>query len=108
MNWRLALGLTLLLGQLAWRGRPALWAPFHQHAVYSLSVDVAGQHLDTAAALERYHLPKWHSAPSRDENWETNDLQFVKDVIRAAETTGTVELRARINGEEQPAWRWPR
>lgn len=106
-----ALGVVLLLAQVAWvvsGKRPALWAPFHEHAVYSLKVEVDGRTLDTAQSLERYQLAKWHASAARDEAWETNSLQFVKDVIEAKEAGSTgpvrVELRARINGEEQPPW----
>lgn len=112
---RLALGLALLLVQVAWLvtgSRPTLWAPFHEHAVYSLAVTADGRTLDTKASLERYRLPTWHVTPARDEAWETNDLQRVKDVIVAFEARSpgpvAVELRSRINGEEQPAWRWSR
>lgn len=112
---RAALGVGFLLAQVAWVAtaqRPRLWAPFHEHAVYSVSVQTAGGALDTRQALERYRLPTWHASRVRDEAWETNDLQHVKDVIAAheAETEGpvVVELRARVNGEDQPAWRWAR
>ena len=115
MKLRLGLGVLFLLAQLGWvlsGRRPALWAPFHQHAVYSLKVEVEGRQLDTLQSLERYRLPKWHASAARDEAWETNDLQFVKDIIVAAEakTTGPVrvELRAKVDGEEQPPWRWAR
>lgn len=115
MTWRLGLGLLVLLAQLAWvlsGKRPALWAPFHQHAVYSLKVEVEGRRLDTLQSLERYQLPKWHASAARDEAWETNDLQFVKDTIVATEARSRgpvqVELRAKIDGEEQPPWRWAR
>lgn len=112
---RAGLGLAFLLAQAAWvltEQRPRLWAPFHEHAVYSLSVQAEGRALSTAQALERYRLPAWHASKVRDEAWETNDLQHVKDVIVAHEagTRGevVVELRARVNGEDQPAWRWAR
>ena len=115
MKARLGLGVVLLLVQLGWviRGtRPALWAPFHEHAVYSLKVSVEGRQLDTVQSLERYQLPKWHASAARDEAWETNSLQFVKDRIEAyeAQSTGAVqvELRARVDGEEVAAWRWSR
>ncbi len=110
---RLALGLVLLLAQVVWvcaERRPALWAPFHEHAVYSLRVEVDGRQLDTMQSLERYGLAKWHASAARDEAWETNSLQFVKDAIVARESASmgpvSVELRARVDGEEQPVWRW--
>lgn len=110
---RLALGLLVLLAQVAWvcaERQPALWAPFHEHAVYSLKVEVEGRQLDTMQSLERYGLAKWHASAARDEAWETNSLQFVKDAIVARESASTgaviVELRARVDGEEQPVWRW--
>lgn len=112
---RFVLGLLLLAAQLGWvisANRPALWAPFHHHAVFSLSVDVGGQHLATKDALARYQLPAWHFAAARDESWETNDLQFVIDAIEAKESRGSgpvrVELRSRINGAPQPVWRFVR
>lgn len=115
MKVRFGLGVVVLLAQLGWvlwGARPALWAPFHQHAVYSLRVEVEGKQLGTLQSLERYQLAKWHASAARDEAWETNDLQFVKDTIVAHEARGSgpvrVELRARINGEEQPPWRWAR
>lgn len=111
-RWRLALAVAFLAVPLAWRGPPSAWAPFHEHAVYRLSVDVAGQHLDTKAALARYHLATWHFSAARDENWETNDLRFVTDVITAAEakTEGPlrVVLEATVNGEPRPPWRLER
>ena len=73
------LGLVLLAVQVGWvrsGARPALWAPFHHHAVFSVSVDVAGTHLGTREALARYGLPSWHYAAAREESWETNDLSF--------------------------------
>lgn len=115
MKRRLGLGVLVLLAQLGWvlsGQRPALWAPFHEHAVYSLKVEVEGTQLDTVQSLERYRLAKWHASAARDEAWETNSLQFVKDTIVARESAGAgpvrVELRARINGEAQPPWRWER
>ena len=113
MRTRLALGVLLLLAQIAWviaGRRPVLWAPFHEHAVYSLEVEVEGRTLDTQQSLERYRLPKWHASAARDEAWETNSLQFVKDAIEAQERASPVrvELRARIDGEEQPPWKWSR
>ena len=111
----LALGAVLLLAQVGWvvaGKRPALWAPFHEHAVYSLKVTADGRELDTLQSLERYGLAKWHASGARDEAWETNSLQFVKDTIEAHEqaTTGSVrvELRARVDGEAQPVWVWTR
>lgn len=108
---RLAFGLLVLLAQVAWvlsGQRPALWAPFHEHAVYSIKVETQGEQLDTQQALQRYRLPKWHASAARDEAWETNSLEFVKDAIDASERRpARVELRARINGEEQPVWTWP-
>ena len=41
-----------------------------------------------------------------DRAWETNELQFVKDVV-SREREGTVELNATVNGERQPTWRFP-
>ena len=113
MKARLGLGVLLLLAQITWVAsgkRPALWAPFHEHAVYSLKVEVDGKQLDTLQSLERYRLPKWHTSAARDEAWETNSLQFVKDAIAAQEVASPVrvELRARIDGEEQPLWKWSR
>ena len=103
--------VLFLLAQVAWilsSRRPALWAPFHEHAVYSLHVTVDGRTLDTVQSLERYRLSQWHASAARDEAWETNSLQFVKDAIAAQEQApARVELRARINGEEQPPWVWP-
>jgi hypothetical protein len=100
--------VVFLLAQVAWilaGRRPALWAPFHEHAVYSLKVTTETQTLDTLQSLERYHLPKWHASAARDEAWETNSLQFVKDAIAAQERDRVrIELRARVNGEEQPTW----
>jgi hypothetical protein len=110
---RFGVGLLVLLAQLAWvvaGKRPALWAPFHEHAVYSLKVEVEGKTLDTVQSLERYRLAKWHASAARDEAWETNSLQFVKDTIVAYERRSgapvKVELRARVDGEAQPPWRW--
>ncbi len=113
MKTRLALGVLFLLAQLAWvvvGKRPTLWAPFHEHAVYSLEVTVEGRKLDTLQSLERYRLPKWHASAARDEAWETNSLQFVKDAIEAQEKARPVrvELRARVDGEAQAPWRWSR
>ena len=107
----LALGAVLLLAQVGWvvaGKRPALWAPFHEHAVYSLKVIAEGRELDTMQSLDRYGLAKWHASSLRDEAWETNSLQFVKDRIEARETTSPVrvELRAKLDGEEQPVWVW--
>lgn len=109
---RVAIGVLLLFAQVAWviaEKRPAMWAPFHEHAVYSLKVRVEGRELDTLQSLERYRLPRWHASAARDEAWETNSLQFVKDAIEASESgPASVELRARVNGEEQPVWIWSR
>ena len=107
---RLALGVLLLLAQVAWvvsAQRPALWAPFHEHAVYSIKVEDRDERLDTRQSLERYRLSRWHSSAERDEAWETNSLDFVKDAIDARERRpARVELRAKVNGEEQPVWTW--
>jgi hypothetical protein len=100
--------VAFLCAQVAWVGaarRPALWAPFHEHAVYSLKLELDGRTLDTVQCLERYRLAKWHASAARDEAWETNSLQFVKDAIVTQEKSGRVELRSRVNGEEQPVWR---
>lgn len=114
---RLAIGLALLLAQVAWLvsgARPRAWAPFHEHAVYTLSVlTKEGDTLDTKASLERYRLPTWHVSAERNEAWETNDLERVKDVIVDFEATTAAPaewllLRARVNGEEQPPWQWTR
>ncbi len=108
---RLGLGLLVLLAQVAWvvsAQRPALWAPFHEHAVYSIAVEERGERLGTMQSLERYRLSKTHASAARDEAWETNSLDFVKDAIDARERRpAQVELRARVNGEEQPVWTWP-
>ncbi|MDP2273995.1 MAG: hypothetical protein Q8K32_24855 [Archangium sp.] len=108
---RLALGVLLLLAQVGWvvsAQRPAWWAPFHEHAVYSIKVEERGARLDTLQSLERYRLSKTHASAARDEAWETNSLDFVKDAIDARERRpARVELRARVNGEEQPVWTWP-
>ena len=113
MKTRLLLGVLVLFAQVAWvlaGKRPALWAPFHEHAVYSLKVEVEGRRLDTLQSLERYRLPQWHASAARDEAWETNSLQFVKDAIVRSEAASPVrvELRARVVGEEQPTWEWSR
>ena len=115
MKWRFAVGVVVLLLEVAWvvsGKRPALWTPFHEHAVYSLKVEADGRTLDTLQSLERYRLPQWHASAARDEAWETNSLQFVKDVIEASEARSSgpvkVELRSRIDGVEQPTWRWAR
>jgi len=112
---RLIIGVLILAAQLTWvvsDRRPALWAPFHEHAIYSLRVNVDGGVLDTSASVARYGLPSWHLSATRDENWETNSLRFVTDRIEAVEATTTgpvqVELRATVNGEEQPPWRFSR
>lgn len=106
--WRLLAAAAFLLAQLVWRGPPSPWAPFHEHAVYRLSVEVDGRRLDTKAALARYHLPRWHFSEARDENWETNDLRFVTGTITAAEANTPrpvrVVLEARVNGEPRPPW----
>lgn len=107
MRWRVALGVVFLVAQLAWVAvglRPRLWAPFHEHATYSLHVTVDGRTLGTRESLERYGLATWHVAG--DSAWETNELQFVKDVV-SREQAATVELKARLNGVEQPTWRVP-
>jgi hypothetical protein len=107
-RWRAWAAVGFLCAQVAWvlsGRRPALWAPFHEHAVYSLKVTTGTQTLGTVQSLERYHLPKWHASAARDEAWETNSLQFVKDAIAAQEVEKVrVELRARVNGEAQPTW----
>ncbi len=109
--WRLALGCAALAGQVAWvlaGVAPRAWAPFHEHAVYRLTVEIEGRQLATKEALERYRLPAWHFAAERDENWETNDLRFVTDVITAAEAKAEspvrVQLDARVNGEPRRSW----
>ncbi len=115
MSWRLAAGLAVLLAQVVWAvagGRPSLWAPFHEHAVYALQVQVGGQVLNTRQSLERYHLGAYHASAERDENWETNDLGFVTARIEAVEAARgepvAVELRAIVNGQQRPLWRWVR
>jgi hypothetical protein len=114
---RLVVGVALLLAQVGWLAsgaRPRAWAPFHEHAVYTLSVRTEeGDTLDTKASLERYQLPTWHVSVARNEAWETNDLERVKDVIVDFESTAAapareVVLRARVNSEEPPPWRWAR
>jgi len=107
VRWRVAAGVTFLLAQLAWvafGARPRLWAPFHEHARYSLHVTVDGGVFETRASLERYGLSTWHV--QGDSAWETNELQFVKDAV-SREREGTVELNATVNGERQPTWRFP-
>lgn len=112
MSWRLAAGVAFLGAQVVWRGPLRPWAPFHEHAVYSLQVDVKGQHLDTLAALERYHLSHWYYAPSAQQNWETNELDFVKHVITATELRAgepvQVRLEARVDGAPVPPWTFTR
>jgi hypothetical protein len=100
-------GIALLLAQLAWvvtGQRPRLWAPFHEHAVYSLRVRLADRELGTEESLQRFGLSTWHVRG--DEAWETNDLDFVKHAA-SREREGTVELQATVNGERQPPWRFP-
>ncbi len=110
-HWRALVGGALLVGQIAWvlAGlRPRVWAPFHEHAVYQLAVERDGHRLSTRESLERYQLSTWHFNAERDENWETNSLEFVKDVIRRQEANGagplTVELKATVNGRVVPDW----
>lgn len=111
VSWRVALGVALLLAQLGWvlgGGRPALWAPFHEHAVFRLHVRLDGRELTTRESLERYGLSTWHVSDARDEAWETNDLDFVKAAVVARETEGEVELTAVVNGEPRAPWRYRR
>ena len=115
VTWRVAVAAAVLFAQVAWvvaGARPSLWAPFHEHAVYTLHVRVAGQVLNTRQSLERYHLGAFHASPERDENWETNDLGFVTARIEAVESARgepvAVELRATVNGKPRPVWRWVR
>jgi len=92
MSWRLALGVGFFVAQLAslW---PSTWAPFHEHAVYRLSVNG----LNTKDSLAHYRLSSFHYSPERDENWETNDLRFVLRVIEAS-PPATVHLEGTLNG----------
>lgn len=112
MKWRLTAGVVVLLAQVAWvltGQRPSLWAPFHEHAVYTIEVRTGGQVLNTRQSLDRYQLSAVHYSPERDENWETNDLGFVIARIEAVEAgqrePAEVELRSRVNGQERPLWR---
>lgn len=97
MSWRVALGLAFFAAQLAWLW-PSTWAPFHEHAVYRLAMDVDGGTLGTKALLERFHLSTWHYAAARDENWETNRLDAVVDLIERARPPAPVRVEGSVNG----------
>jgi hypothetical protein len=92
MSWRIALGLGFFAAQLVYLW-PSTWAPFHEHAVYRLSVNG----LNTKDSLAHYRLPAFHYSPERDENWETNDLRFVVRIIEAS-PPATVHLEGTVNG----------
>lgn len=97
MSWRVALGLGFFAAQLAYRW-PATWAPFHEHAVYRLSMATDGGTLGTRALLERHRLPTWHWSAARDENWETNDLRFVVDVLERSRPPAPITIEGTRNG----------
>ncbi len=97
MSWRVTLGLAFLAAQLVYRW-PFTWAPFHEHAVYRLSMKVAGRTIGTKALLDQFRLPTWHFSPARDENWETNDLRDVVEVITRSHPAQPVTIEGTRNG----------
>lgn len=97
MSWRVAAGLVFFAAQAAYLW-PSTWAPFHEHAVYRLRTELGGRVLDTAESLEHFHLSKVHFSAERDENWETNSLDFVVRVIESAPPGARVELTGTRDG----------
>ena len=112
MNWRYALGLTLLLlqGGAIVRARFAndryfCWAPFDQQTKYSIGVSIGDEGLADEQIRKRYRRPA--------EGVDNRSAQHLFDVITRAEQKfepagrSRVLVRYSVNGHAEQEWRYP-
>lgn len=112
MNWRYALGLTLLLlqGGAIVRARFAndryfCWAPFDQQTKYSIGVSIGDEGLADAQIRKRYRRPA--------EGVDNRSAQHLFDIITRAEQKfepagrSRVLVRYSVNGHAEQEWRYP-
>lgn len=112
MQWRFALGVSLLLLQAGAivRARFAAdryfcWAPFDQQTVYSIAVTVGDEGLAASQIRQRYRRPA--------EGVDNRSANHLFDIITCAEQKfekwgrSRVHVRYRINGHEEREWRYP-
>ena len=109
---RLALGIALLLSQLALivyaRFVPAryfCWAPFDTQTDYKLQVTVDGRALNGKEIRARYRRPQ--------NGTDNRSPQHVIDIVQGYEETygradhARVVMRYRVNGKPEQIWKWP-
>ena len=112
MNWRYALGLTLLLlqGGAIVRARFAndryfCWAPFDQQTKYSIGVSIGDEGLADEQIRMRYRRPA--------EGVDNRSAQHLFDIITRAEQKfepagrSRVLVRYSVNGHAEQEWRYP-
>lgn len=112
MNWRYALGLTLLLLQAGAivRARFAndryfCWAPFDQQTKYSIGVTIGDEGLAYQQISKRYRRPA--------EGVDNRSAQHLFDIITRAEKKfepagrSRVFVRYSVNGHPEQEWRYP-
>ena len=112
MAWSTLVGITFLVGQLAWglyeRTRPTryfCWAPNDTVTDYELEVTIDSRLASDDQVYRRYGWPR----AGRFENVP----QHLVDIIRQYEITygrrenARVRLRYRVNNHAPQEWVWP-
>lgn len=112
MNWRYAIGLTLLAlqGAAIVRARFAddryfCWAPFDQQTKYEIGVTIGGEGLTEFQILRRYRRPF--------EGVDNRSANHIFDIIRRAEKKLEPAGRSRVtvvysvNGGQEQVWNYP-
>ena len=112
-------GIALILGiQVAWIvARPlhehsyANWAPFHEHATYTVHAVVDGHLLTPAEVRERYGCYAHFYDVDRQQDWQLNRMSHVLHWIRRVEEhrseQAEITVHYRINGGAEETWQWP-
>jgi hypothetical protein len=109
---RLVTGAAILLAQVVTiayaRFIPAryfCWAPFDMQTDYSMTVWIDGAQLTPREVLKRYRRPA-RGTDNRSVQNLIDMVQLYEERYNRGEKV-RVEMKYRINGKEEPEWRWP-
>ncbi|MCB9676358.1 MAG: hypothetical protein H6737_14640 [Alphaproteobacteria bacterium] len=87
------------------------WAPFHEHATYTVDARIDGVRLDPAGVRARYGCYAHFYDAATDRDWQLNRMQhvlgWIERVERSSAHPAEVRVRYRIDGGPEQLWEWP-
>ena len=87
------------------------WAPFHEHATYTVEAVVDGEPLSPEQIRARYGCYAHFYDQETDRDWQLNrmshGLGWNRVVEAASPQQAEVSVRYRVNGGPEQRWTWP-